>query len=389
MANNTTIDTYFAPAKRADKTRFKEGSTFVQNYPLFQAILDSVDGYIMVLNPERQVLAMNKQLIIDLKLDPPSCIVGDRPGEVLKCIHAAEGPNGCGTSKHCETCGAVISILNSQKEGAPIINECLATVKQNSHTESLEFRVRATPVTVEGYQFTVLVFHDISGEKRRAALERTFFHDILNTVGGLMGWGSLLQQYNTSTNPQEVAERIVVLSKRLKHEIEDQRRLIQAEQGTLSLSISEVAVPEIFNNLKSVFTANPISKNRVLEFKPVADQDTIEIDSTLLLRILTNMIKNALEAVQDNETVQVWFERDKTQLTFSVQNPGVIPAKIALQIFNRSFSTKAAQGRGIGTYSMKLFGERYLGGKVGFESTAKNGTRFYIQLPIADPKHSK
>jgi hypothetical protein len=29
--------------------------------------------------------------------------------------------------------------------------------------------------------------------------------------------------------------------------------------------------------------------------------------------------------------------------------------------------TKAAKGRGIGTYSMKLFGERYLGGLVAFE----------------------
>lgn len=37
-----------------------------------------------------------------------------------------------------------------------------------------------------------------------------------------------------------------------------------------------------------------------------------------------------------------------------------------LSVFKRYFSTKSKSGRGIGTYSMKLFGERYLGGKVGF-----------------------
>jgi K+-sensing histidine kinase KdpD len=380
--------TYFAPAERTDAITLEEVSDFVQNHDLFQAILDSVDGYIMILNPERQVLAMNKQLLQDLKIETPACAIGDRPGEILKCIHAAEGPNGCGTSKSCETCGAVISILNSQKDGKAITNECLATVKQGTQSASVEFRVRATPVTVEGYTFTVMVFHDISGEKRRAALERTFFHDILNTVGGLMGWGSLLQQYTSSTNPQEVAERIVVLSRRLKQEIEDQRRLIQAEQGTLSLSISEISVQEIFQGLSSVFEAHPISKNRVLEIKPVAAEESISTDATLLLRVLTNMTKNALEAAQDNDTIKIWYERYKINAKFTVHNPGVIPEKVAVQIFNRSFSTKADKGRGIGTYSMKLFGERYLGGKVGFDSTPNKGTIFYIQLPISLPQNN-
>jgi sensor histidine kinase regulating citrate/malate metabolism len=65
-----------------------------------------------------------------------------------------------------------------------------------------------------------------------------------------------------------------------------------------------------------------------------------------------------------------------------VSNPGLIPEQVQLQLFKRSFSTKSAKGRGIGTYSMKLFGERYLGGRVGFESTAEKGTTFWIELPI-------
>lgn len=44
--------------------------------------------------------------------------------------------------------------------------------------------------------------------------------------------------------------------------------------------------------------------------------------------------------------------------------------KLLLRIFQRSFSTKGAKGRGLGTYSMKLFGETYLGGQVSFRSSA-------------------
>ena len=53
-----------------------------------------------------------------------------------------------------------------------------------------------------------------------------------------------------------------------------------------------------------------------------------------------------------------------------------------MQIFQRSFSTKGQPGRGIGTYSIKLFGETYLGGR-GFVSPAEapEGTTFSIVLP--------
>ena len=61
---------------------------------------------------------------------------------------------------------------------------------------------------------------------------------------------------------------------------------------------------------------------------------------------------------------------------FRVNNPGVIPANIRTQIFQRSFSTKG-HGRGLGTYSMKLFGENYLNGKVYFQSNEKQGTTIH------------
>jgi sensor histidine kinase regulating citrate/malate metabolism len=53
----------------------------------------------------------------------------------------------------------------------------------------------------------------------------------------------------------------------------------------------------------------------------------------------------------------------------------VLP-EIANRIFQRNFSTKAQAGRGVGTYSMKLFGEKILGGKVSFTSSREDGTVF-------------
>jgi signal transduction histidine kinase len=67
-----------------------------------------------------------------------------------------------------------------------------------------------------------------------------------------------------------------------------------------------------------------------------------------------------------------------------VHNPVYIMPEIQLQIFQRSFSTKGS-GRGLGTYSIRLFSERYLKGKVSFTSNPQEGTTFRVQYPLLWP----
>jgi signal transduction histidine kinase len=108
---------------------------------------------------------------------------------------------------------------------------------------------------------------------------------------------------------------------------------------------------------------------------------TFKTDSALLKRILLNMAKNAAEATPENGFIKILCSRKPGKALFSVNNPGVISDDIRSQIFQRSFSTKG-NGRGLGTYSMKLFGENYLKGKVYFRSNEKQGTTFIIELPL-------
>lgn len=60
----------------------------------------------------------------------------------------------------------------------------------------------------------------------------------------------------------------------------------------------------------------------------------------------------------------------------------VMPSTVQNQVFQRSFSTKGA-GRGLGTFSIRLLTENYLGGEVGFTSTAGSGTVFRAAYPLA------
>jgi hypothetical protein len=69
------------------------------------------------------------------------------------------------------------------------------------------------------------------------------------------------------------------------------------------------------------------------------------------------------------------------QVWFLVHNPGFIAAEVQPQVFTLSFSTKGA-GRGLGTYGMRLLSERFLSGRVEFESHPTAGTTFTVTLPF-------
>ncbi|MHB8902919.1 MAG: ATP-binding protein [Thermoguttaceae bacterium] len=105
------------------------------------------------------------------------------------------------------------------------------------------------------------------------------------------------------------------------------------------------------------------------------------IDPRLLARVHGNMIKNAVEATPEGERVTIGCEDRGRHVAFVVSNPTVMPEKVSLQIFQRSFSTKGEAGRGIGTYSIKLLGETYLGGRVSFTSRDPEGTTFTLVVP--------
>jgi len=122
----------------------------------------------------------------------------------------------------------------------------------------------------------------------------------------------------------------------------------------------------------------------------VTDSDskkcTLISDEAILQRVLGNLLKNALEATNDSGTVRLGTETKEGYVIFWCWNAGYIPRASQLQIFQRSFTTKGI-GHGIGTYSVKLLTERYLGGKVSFTSSQELGTRFQVKMPIdgSDP----
>jgi len=345
-----------------------------------RSLLEAIPDAAMVMDRERRILLANASLFRTFGVDPGQ-VAGRRPGEALGCLFAQEGPSGCGSGLHCSVCGTLRSVLHSQETGQQDVQECHIPVGSRDEIP-LDLEVTSTPAVVEGMPVTVCVLKDISAEKRRGVLERLFFHDVINTVGGIHGVAELLNGSIPLNRQQETEYKqwVLALSKTLIEEIQHHRKLLAAERGEFKPELGVIPIPEIARELQILYASHEIAAGRQLVLGEVCDCQIIS-DANIVRRILGNLLKNALEASKPGETVTLSCSDDAAAVTFRIHNQGVIPPEIQLQIFRRSFSTKGGSGRGMGTYSVKLFGERYLHGSVAFTSSETDGTTFTFSLP--------
>ncbi len=344
---------------------------------------NAVPCIVLILNKQRQVIYTNQILMDLLGAKSDAEVLGKRPGELLDCVHAKEHRGGCRTSTFCSECGAVKAILKSQTQGVKAVGEC--RILTNGR-DAFEFRVWATPYSFKDKELTVFSLVDLADEKRRQVFERTFFHDANNILVAIMGYSDLL---GTAENQEETAESIDAIkaaSSQLVEEIASHRRLLEAERGQLSVNTSRMNSLSLLRELVKVWAKHPPNgTERTIVVTQDSDNVEITSDKALLCRVLGNMLRNALEATSAGNTVSLSCVRNGPSIVFNVNNPGCMPRSTQLQLFQRSFSTKGT-GRGIGCFSMKLFGEKYLKGKVWFSTSEEEGTTFYISIPIMFPE---
>lgn len=377
--NGKVAETFFAPGRRDSLRVILDESEGFAAASIGQQVLDAIPDLAMVLNDKRQIVAANKRVLESLGIGSVTELYGKRPGEAIMCIHAGEGPHGCGTSRACSQCGAAKAIIQCLNSQAPTEIECRISTLSTEGEHSHEFLASANFVRIGAHPLVLMVLRDVSAENRKRALERLFFHDVLNTVGGIAGLADLMVTERPKESP-EYASIIHRLAESVSREINSFRNLLEAENGNLRLEVDVVCVSDVFDEVIASVLANPSCRGRriVAEAEPGC---CFRSDPRLVNRVVGNLAKNALEASPTGALIRLSASRSGDCVRITVHNPGVIAPNVQSQLFKRSFSTKGEPGRGLGTYSIRLFAERYLKGKVEFFSSEEDGTTFAVTLP--------
>ncbi|MCB0844288.1 MAG: HAMP domain-containing protein [Bacteroidetes bacterium] len=113
-----------------------------------------------------------------------------------------------------------------------------------------------------------------------------------------------------------------------------------------------------------------------VEFWAFADRDQLS-------RSFNNIIKNGLQAIEDNGIIHISMRIMEGHCRIEIKDNGSgIPPEVQKKIFEPSFSTKTS-GMGLGLAIVKRIIEN-TGGVISFESKEGKGTTFFIEIPSAD-----
>jgi len=387
-SENINPTTFFAPPNRASSQLLQLQVSMTGDNPVINGLMQTVGGLLAVLNEQRQVLCLNACLLRELGIENSSDVLGLRLGEIFRCTHAADPPNGCGTTRYCASCGAAIAMAVCLENHEPAARKCIISVKNDHQDKEIVLQIHAAPIEIGRHSCLVLFMRDITASERSAILERIFLHDLNNLVTGLDGVSEALAA-QLQDEQEELGRLITRLTRRLTQELDIQRAIYQDQTTGFCLHPEPVKVPEVLDELRSSLSRHPATFGKSLDIGQIDSGMRLQSDPSLLLRVLLNMTINAFEATDTGGMVRLWVESSPENFSFHIWNRTPIPRHIVPRIFQLYFSTKPGKGRGIGTYMMKLITEDYLGGAISFDSSATRGTTFRLQMPRTDLEETR
>ncbi len=141
---------------------------------------------------------------------------------------------------------------------------------------------------------------------------------------------------------------------------------------------------ELLNVVEVVELTLDIFQEDFIVFECAEKKIISKIDRTQLIRVVTNLVKNAIQAIPENQETKMIFvsiESLKNEVIISIKDngSGINPEHIN-NIFEPKFTTKSS-GMGLGLGIIKNIIENY-NGTITFDTKFGRGTIFTVTLPI-------
>ena len=187
---------------------------------------------------------------------------------------------------------------------------------------------------------------------------------------------------NFDKNDSEFKSRLDEFSKTLIQQIDTMSTIASAFSNFAEMPAQQ---GEKINIIETTKLALKIFKENYIVFSSEFKDLQVRIDRTQMVRIITNLIKNALEACEliKEPKVQVIIEKKKKEVLISVIDNGEgISKELKNKIFEPKFTTKTS-GMGLGLGMVKNLVDSY-DGRISVRSKIDSGTTFSIAFPLND-----
>ncbi|NNT70992.1 GHKL domain-containing protein [Flavobacterium sp. IMCC34852] len=182
-------------------------------------------------------------------------------------------------------------------------------------------------------------------------------------------------------NDPELKQKLNDYSKTLIQQIDTMSAVASAFSNFASMPAQQ---NETLNVVEVVEFSLDIFNEDFIAFESNSEEIITVMDRTQLIRIITNLVKNAIQAIpeeQAEKAILVSVNEEEDNVIISVKDNGIgIDADNTEHIFEPKFTTKTS-GMGLGLGIIKNIIENYKG-TITFETEPEKGSTFMVSLPI-------
>jgi two-component system sensor histidine kinase RpfC len=217
-------------------------------------------------------------------------------------------------------------------------------------------------------------------------------HEFRTPLNGLAGMSELLATTRLDAEQRECLNTIQASARTLLALVEDVLDISAIEAGKLKLHPTEFSPRELVKSIGLIL--EPQARAKQLHYIDSVSDDIPQVlrgDMGLLQQVLINLAGNAIKFTEKGsvrlDLMLTQLDEHTARLRFVVTDTGVgIPMSASKRLFEAfeqadAGMTRRHGGTGLGTTIAKSLTEA-MGGTIGFESTERQGTRFWVELPL-------
>lgn len=214
-------------------------------------------------------------------------------------------------------------------------------------------------------------------------------HDLKNPIGSIVVNASALQRYALSVTPEQVTTlsgRIIEVSSRMKHIIEDLLDINALDSGKMNINPTRLDMSELVCELAEQYRPAAEAKLLSLSTEILSSDAVVSADAGKVAEILDNLLSNAIKYSPHGTNVTVRLNSSEKAVRVEVQDEGQgVSEEDRKKLFGKfaRLSAKPTGGEhstGLGLHIVKKLSEA-LQGRVWCESELGRGATFIVELP--------
>lgn len=266
----------------------------------------------------------------------------------------------------------------SDKINATRLERLNEKIEVNDNSEEISTLVNSYNSMIDELEESAVQLAKSEREQAWREMAKQVAHEIKNPLTPMR---LTVQNFQRKFNPEDenIHVKVDEYSKTLIQQIDTMSSIASAFSNFAKMPAQQ---NETLNVVKIIKLALDIFNEDYIVFKADAEEIIAKFDRTQLIRVVTNLVKNGIQSIPDNQTpkIEIHVGENSGDVVITVSDNGSgVAEENKDKVFEPKFTTKSS-GMGLGLAMVKNILENYKG-SISFVSLKDKGTTFKVTFP--------